>query len=38
VIDITMPLTRRTQIDEKMFTMLKLELEKAKAPIILVGG
>ena len=38
VIDIDMPVARRTQIDDKMFNLLKSEIEKAKAPVILVGG
>lgn len=37
VIDIDMPISRRTNLDEKMFWLLIAELEKAKTPIICVG-
>lgn len=38
IIDIDLPLTRRSNIDDKMYDLLVAELEKAKSPIILVGA
>jgi thiamine pyrophosphate-dependent acetolactate synthase large subunit-like protein len=38
VIDIEMPISRRQNADDKILKLLKEELEKAKSPIICVGG